>query len=265
MAKRKENTTVEKKAKIAKIGQQTANEETSDEKLTFAKIQFRKNWKEAKLDKYAEIPEEDGDDDYIESCKNDLNASVDEVQAMKFTIYTKDDGDKRIEAAKLIKDANYVGTFWENGEWRGVLSLDKVMTETISRLENDADADFDIDWSTLMFVHQLMKSPKGYGVESARRIAAWELYDEEKQELKPEAQDSVTYSGILRKVNEHVRRLQFYDKKMNILRNRLQFAYAGVRMNLKINDLEEFVAFNDALVGASLPQDDKELAETLSE
>ena len=62
-----------------------------------------------------------------------------------------------------------------------------------------------------------------------------------------------------------MRRLSFYDKKMNILRNRLDFAYAGVRMNLKVNDLEEFVAFNDALVGASLPQDDKELQKTLSE
>jgi hypothetical protein len=180
-------------------------------------------------------------------------------------IVTKEDGDKRIEAAKLIKDANYVGTFWENGEWRGVLSLDKVMTEAIEKLEKDAEADFEIDWSTLMFVHQLMKSPKGYGVESARRIAAWEQYDEQKQELKPEAENAVTYSGILRKVNEHVRRLSFYDKKMNILRNRLDFAYAGVRMNLKVNDLEEFVAFNDALVGASLPQDDKELQKTLSE
>lgn len=264
MAKRKENT-LEKKAKTATIAPGAANEETSDEKLAFAKIQFRKNWKEAKLDKYADVPEEDGDDEYIESCKNDLNAAIDEVQSMKFTIYTKEDGDKRIEAAKLIKDANYVGTFWENGEWRGVLSLDKVMTETIEKLEKDAEADFEIDWSTLMFVHQLMKSPKGYGVESARRLAAWEQYDEQKQELKPEAENAVTYSGILRKVNEHVRRLSFYDKKMNILRNRLDFAYAGVRMNLKVNDLEEFVAFNDALVGASLPQDDKELQKTLSE
>lgn len=264
MAKRKENT-LEKKAKTATIAPGTANDETSDEKLAFAKIQFRKNWKEAKLDKYADVPEEDGDDEYIESCKNDLNAAIDEVQSMKFTIYTKEDGDKRIEAAKLIKDANYVGTFWENGEWRGVLSLDKVMTEAIEKLEKDAEADFEIDWSTLMFVHQLMKSPKGYGVESARRLAAWELYDEQKQELKPEAENAVTYSGILRKVNEHVRRLSFYDKKMNILRNRLDFAYAGVRMNLKVNDLEEFVAFNDALVGASLPQDDKELQKTLSE
>ena len=124
MAKRKENT-LEKKAKTATIAPGAANEETSDEKLAFAKIQFRKNWKEAKLDKYADVPEEDGDDEYIESCKNDLNAAIDEVQSMKFTIYTKEDGDKRIEAAKLIKDANYVGTFWENGEWRGVLSLDK--------------------------------------------------------------------------------------------------------------------------------------------
>ena len=97
--------------------------------------------------------------------RTNLNAAIDEVQSMKFTIYTKEDGDKRIEAAKLIKDANYVGTFWENGEWRGVLSLDKVMTEAIEKLEKDAEADFEIDWSTLMFVHQLMKSPKGYGVE----------------------------------------------------------------------------------------------------
>ena len=64
MAKRKENT-LEKKAKTATIAPGAANEETSDEKLAFAKIQFRKNWKEAKLDKYADVPEEDGDDEYI--------------------------------------------------------------------------------------------------------------------------------------------------------------------------------------------------------
>ena len=71
MAKRKENT-LEKKAKTATIAPGASNEETSDEKLAFAKIQFRKNWKEAKLDKYADVPEEDGDDEYIESCKNEL-------------------------------------------------------------------------------------------------------------------------------------------------------------------------------------------------
>ena len=263
MSKKKE--TLQTKAKTAKLNPETPNGDATEEQIEFARIQFKKNWKEMKLDKFADVPDEVADDEFIESCKQDLNKAIDEVQAMKFTIYKKEDGQKRIDAAKLIKDANYVGTFWENGEWRGVLSLDKVMTETIAKLESDADADFEVDWSTLMFVHQLMKSPKGYGVEAARRLAQWECYDEEKQELKEDANEAVTYSGILRIVNEHVRKLSFYDKKMNVLRNRLDLAFAGVKMILKISDVEEFVAFNDALIGASLPQDDEELKKTLAE
>jgi hypothetical protein len=69
----------------------------------------------------------------------------------------------------------------------------------------------------------------------------------------------------LRTVNEHVRKLTFYDKKLNVLRNRLDVAYAGVKMNLKISEVEEFVAFNDTLIGASLPEDDEELKKTLAE
>ena len=261
MAKIKERKNID----VKKRGAAVFAEEAEEKKIEFGRIEFKKNWKERGLDKFAELAEEDADDDFIEQCKNDLNDAIAAVQALKFTIYKKEDGDKRIEAANLIREANRIGTSWENGEWRGVLSLDKVMGETIEKLTNDADADFEVDWSTLMFIHQLMKSPKGFGLESARRLAQWECYDEDKQELKPEAENAVTYSGILRKINEHVRQLTFYDKKLNVLRNRLDIAYAGIKMILKISEVEEFVAFNDTLIGAGLPADDEELKKTISE
>ena len=239
------------------------NGDLSEDQIKFARIQFRKNWKESEsLTKFAEITDDDADDEFIEVAKKELNDVIDEVRDMKFTIVPKEDGDKRIETIDLIIEYNEKFNKWENGEWRGVLTLDKMLRETKEKL---GDGDFEVDFSTLMFLRQTFLSPKGTGVAAARWMAEHEWYDEEKCELKEDAAEHVTYSGILRKVNEHFRRIECENKRINIYRNRLQLAYAGLKMNLKVSALEEFVAFNDAVVAAGLPQTGEEIAKAAAE
>ena len=263
MAKKKEKENAVKAAENTKTSQAQVNGDLSEEQIQYARIQFRKNWKENKeLSKYAEITDDDADDDFIEKAKNELNDVIDEIRDLKFVIVPKEDGDKRFETIDLIIEYNEKFNQWENGEWRGVLTLDKMLRDLRDKI---GDGDFEVDFSTLMFLRQTFLSPKGTGVAAARWMAEHEWYDEDKCELKEDAAEHVTYSGILRKVNEHFRRIECENKRINIYRNRLQLAYAGLKMNLKVSSLEEFVAFNDAVVSAGLPQTGEEIAKVAAE
>ena len=238
-----------------------SDDDLSDEQIEYARIQFRKNWKEQKeLCKFAEILDQDADDDFIEEAKKEFNDAIESVREMKFPITDSEHVNQRQEICELIRDYNYRFNQWKNGEWRGVLSLDRLMNKIIGELkDNPIEKPVELDFSSIMFLKQTFTSPTGIGVEDARWLAQHECYDEEKQELKPEAAESVTYSGVLRMINKHVHRIESENKRLNIYRNRLQLAYAGLRMKLNITDLEEFVAFNDALISAGLPQNGEEI------
>lgn len=256
---------VEMKADVKAQPQAAPTDDLSEEQIAFARIQFRKNWKEQEeLCKYAEILDEDADDEFIEEAKKELNDAIDKVREMKFPLADGESKEKRIQTCELIRDYNYRFNQWTNGEWRGVLSLDKMMNNLIDEIEKE-DKPVELDFSSLMFLKQTFTSPRGTGVEDARWLAEHECYDEEKQELKESAEECVTYSGILRKINEHVRTIECENKRLNIYRNRLQLAYAGLRMKLNISELEEFVAFSDAIIAAGLPQSGEEIARAAAE
>ena len=52
-----------------------------------------------------------------------------------------------------------------------------------------------------------------------------------------------------------VQQLSNVDKKLTILKERVNLAYAGLKMNLKIQRMEEFLEFHDAITAENVDQD----------
>ena len=99
-----------------------------------------------------------------------------------------------------------------------------------------------------------MGEPKGTGIETARKMAHFENYNEETGEVYEEVMP-VTYSGVLEKILVEVRKLSNIDKKLSILKERVNLAYAGLKMNLKISEIEEFLEFHEAITAHNVEQD----------
>ena len=99
-----------------------------------------------------------------------------------------------------------------------------------------------------------MGEPKGTGLEAARQMAKFENYNEETGKVFEE-DIPVTYSGILEKILLEVKNLSNIDKKLTILKERVNLAYAGLKMNLKITELEEFLEFHDAITKKAVDDD----------
>jgi hypothetical protein len=96
--------------------------------------------------------------------------------------------------------------------------------------------------------------PKGMGLDSALSMAKFENYNTETG-MPYEENIPVTYSGILEKITIEVQQLSNIDKKLNILKERVNLAYAGLKMNLKINRIDEFLEFYDAIVAENVDED----------
>ena len=94
-------------------------------------------------------------------------------------------------------------------------------------------------------------------------MAKFENYNEETGKAFEE-DIPVTYSGILEKINLEVKQLSNIDKKLTILKERVNLAYAGLKMNLKISDIEEFIEFHEAIT-ASAADEDPEVKKALGE
>ena len=135
---------------------------------------------------------------------------------------------------------------WRNGEWRGVIAFDKYIRNIMTELDKDTSKDLVIDYATLCFLFGNMKEPFGIGLDHALLMANLEFFDHHKNEVK-EDDYPVTYSGILEKICTEVSMLSNIDKKLLILRERVNLAYAGLRMDLKISSLEEFIEFANAI------------------
>lgn len=219
-------------------------QEYTKEELEFARINLRKNFNE-KFSKWAVMEPEDADDDFIASAKKDLENAVDEQKVRTYSIGGAEDG-IALKTAQFLKEWNEKFNSWEKGSWRGLIRFNAVIDGKIKELEADEKKDFEIDYQTLIFLYNSMMNPSGIGLESARVMAVFENYNEE-TDAPFEENIPVTYSGILSKVIEHVKFLGGVDKKLNILRTRLQYAYMGLKMTLKISEIEEFVEFNDAV------------------
>lgn len=224
----------------------------SEEEKQFARMTVRKEFNK-KFSKWAEIDEVDATDADIEAVKKDFEDCVEENKNKEYKIASHEDG-LALKTAEFLYDWNTKFNAWEKGSWRGIIHFDKVIKETIEDLKQNVDKDLVIDYSTLIFLYQSMMEPKGIGLESARAMAKFENYNEETG--KPyEENIPVTYSGILEKVMIEVQQLSNIDKKLNILKERVNLAYAGLKMNLKISRIEEFLEFYDAIMAENVDQD----------
>ena len=130
-------------------------------------------------------------------------------------------------------------------------------------MKADANKDFEIDYSTLIFLYQSMGEPSGEGIDSARQMAKFENYNEETGKVFEE-DIPVTYSGVLEKIINEVNHLSNIDKKLTILKERVNLAYAGLKMNLKITELEEFLEFYEAITAKAV-DDDPDVKNTIGE
>ena len=248
-----------KKEKIKKSPEriEVDSDKLTPEQIEFAKITMRKEFNE-KFEKWAVIEQEDADDDYIAVTKKDLENEVEATRALQFDIASHEEG-VALKSAEFLKEFNDKYNSWEKGAWRGIVMFDKVITKIIDELKADPNKDFGIDYQTLVFLYNAMMNPSGKGIESAKDMARFENYNIE-TDSPYEENVPVTYSGILEKIIGHVRNLSARDKKINILRERMNLAYAGLRMTLKIDSLEEFVEFNDAITTSGVPDNPEDIA-----
>ena len=251
------STTDKKEDELTKAGVP----ELTEEQKEYARVTVRNEFNK-KFSKWAEIDPVNATDDDIAQAKKDFEDCLNANKNKKYMLAPHDDG-LALTTAKFLKDWNAKFNTWEKGSWRGLIQFDKVITKIITELEGDKNKDFEIDYSTLIFLYQSMGDPKGTGLDTAREMAKFENYNEETGKVFEE-DIPVTYSGILEKVNLEVKNLSNIDKKLTILKERVNLAYAGLKMNLKISDIEEFIEFHEAIT-ASAADDDPEVKKALGE
>lgn len=223
--------------------------ELTEEQKQYARITVRNEFNK-KFSKWAEIDPEDATDDDIAAVKKDFEDCVEENKNKTYLIATHEDG-LALKTAEFLQNWNKEFNTWENGAWRGLIQFDRVITKIIDELKADTDKDFEIDYSTLIFLYQSMGTPKGSGIVSARKMAEFENYNEETGKVFEE-NIPVTYSGVLEKIQLAVKGLSNIDKKLTILKERVNLAYAGLKMNLKISELEEFIEFHEAITAQAV-------------
>ena len=60
---------------------------------------------------------------------------------------------------------------------------------------------------------------------------------------------------IINDFNFAVKGLANINKKLTILKERVNLAYAGLKMNLKISEIEEFIEFHEAITAQAVADD----------
>ena len=224
--------------------------------LEQAREDMRNNMKE-KFGEWIEVLDETVGDDFLQVAKEDFKNEVDKYKNQTYLLATADDG-LALKTATFLKEFNTKYNKWEKGSWRGIIMFDKVISQHVADLTLNSDKNFEIDYSTLIFLYNSMSSPSGMGLESAREMAVMENYNEA-TDAPYEENIPVTYSGILEKVFNYVRELSVIDKKLKLYQERVNIAAAGIRFDFKITDLEEFKQLHDAWVVDGVPTDPKEL------
>lgn len=226
--------------------------ELTEEQKQYARITVRQEFNK-KFSKWAEIDPVDATDDDIAEAKKTFEDCVDENKNKKYLIATHDDG-LALKTAEFLRNWNAEFNTWEKGSWRGLIHFDRVISSIIDELKENPNSDFEIDYSTLIFLYQSMGEPKGTGIETARKMASFENYNEETGKVFEE-DIPVTYSGVLEKIQIAVKGLANIDKKLTILKERVNLAYAGLKMNLKISEIEEFLEFHEAITAQAVADD----------
>ena len=224
----------------------------SDEQLKKLHEKFRNDLRE-KFDKWLTVYDEEATKDDVDKAKAEFDEEVAKYANKTYVIAEKD----ALAFAELLKKWNTTMNHWEKGTWKGMLMFDKVISEGIEKYKVDATLPFEVDYATLMYLYQTMSNPAGVGLESARAMAELEGFDLEKVEKKDD-ENFVTYSHILQNVLEIIRQLANIDKKLKLMRERINIATAGIKFDFKITELEEFIELHDAFIGEATPND-KEL------
>ena len=224
----------------------------SDEQLKKLHEKFRKDLRE-KFDKWLTVYDEEATKEDVDKAKAEFDEEVAKYANKTYVIAEKD----ALAFAELLKKWNTTMNHWEKGTWKGMLMFDKVISEAIEKYKADATLPFEVDYATLMYLYQTMSNPAGIGLESARAMAELEGFDLEKIE-KNDDENFVTYSHILQNVLEIIRQLANIDKKLKLMRERINIATAGIKFDFKITELEEFIELHDAFIGEATPND-KEL------
>lgn len=224
----------------------------TDEQLKKLHEKFRKDLRE-KFDKWLTVYDEEATKEDVDKAKAEFDEEVAKYANKTYVIAEKD----ALAFAELLKKWNATMNHWEKGTWKGMLMFDKVISEAIEKYKADATLPFEVDYATLMYLYQTMSNPAGIGLESARAMAELEGFDLEKVEKKDD-ENFITYSHILQNVLEIIRQLANIDKKLKLMRERINIATAGIKFDFKITELEEFIELHDAFIGEATPND-KEL------
>ncbi len=223
----------------------------SDEQLKKLHDKFRKDLRE-KFGKWLDVHDEEATTEDINKAKAEFDEEVAKYANKTYVIAEKD----ALAFAELLKKWNATLNHWEKGTWKGMLMFDKVISEAIEKYKADSTLPFEVDYATLMYLYQTMSNPAGVGIESARAMAELEGFDLEKVEKKDD-ENFITYSHILQNVLEIIRQLANIDKKLKLMRERINIATAGIKFDFKITELEEFIELHDAFVGEATPNDDE--------
>ena len=224
----------------------------TDEQLKKLHEKFRNDLRE-KFDKWLTVYDEEATKEDVDKAKAEFDEEVAKYANKTYVIAEKD----ALAFAELLKKWNATMNHWEKGTWKGMLMFDKVISEAIEKYKVDATLPFEVDYATLMYLYQTMSNPAGVGLESARAMAELEGFDLEKIEKKDD-ENFITYSHILQNVLEIIRQLANIDKKLKLMRERINIATAGIKFDFKITELEEFIELHDAFIGEATPND-KEL------
>lgn len=224
----------------------------TDEQLKKLHEKFRDDLRE-KFGKWLTVYDEEATKEDVDKAKAEFDEEVAKYANKTYVIAEKD----ALAFAELLKKWNTTMNHWEKGTWKGMLMFDKVISEAIEKYKADATLPFEVDYATLMYLYQTMSNPAGVGLESARAMAELEGFDLEKVEKKDD-ENFVTYSHILQNILEIIRQLANIDKKLKLMRERINIATAGIKFDFKITELEEFIELHDAFIGEATPND-KEL------
>lgn len=241
MAKKKEEKPV---AVVDEVKDENLNE-IDPEVLAKARVEMRAAMTE-KFGKWITVYDDDANDDDIQAAREVFEA---EVEKYKNQTYRCAEPAEAVETVEFLINWNAKHNAWKNAAWRGIIAFDNVMTKLLENRAELEEKGFDIDYQTLMFLYHQMQMPTGVGLADAKDMAELENFDMETNEIRPEKR--VTYTSVLTTVYEHVNRLALVDKMLNLYRERVTIAAAGIKFDFKITELEEFKELSDAWVVAN--------------
>lgn len=223
----------------------------SDAQLKKLHEKFRKDMRE-KFDKWIEVFDEEATPEDVANAKKEFDDEVAKYANQTYVIMEQG----ALEYAELLKRWNATLNHWEKGTWKGMIMFDKVISELIEKYKADKTLPLEVDYATLMYLYQTMSNPAGTGLESARAMAELEGFDPITADKKDE-DNYVTYSHILQNILDIIRNLVNIDKKLKLMRERINIATAGIKFNWKITELEEFIELHDAWIGEAVPEGDQ--------